>query len=956
MDRDAIARIAVEYCWSMKAKENSYEEAVAKTIEFVKSSLPGGSEIDLEWLKEHLRLSITQEVSDYLMLQGEDQEEKQIWWTEQKNENPLRHWSRWRRYLIMEKGWSPAVIDSIDETTDKILDAIDDPKANSLLGDRRGLVLGYVQSGKTAHYTGLINKALDSGFQLIIILAGMHDNLRMQTQTRLDEEVFGCDSSIEAAMKNGMFMELTGVGKLASSEELMVNMYTGRDKKGDFKKSQANKIQRLGGRPSVFIVKKNATILKNLNQFFRTGNLTKDHLLKMGKAIIANISMLMIDDEADQASVNTNAIMDENGDILPEYDPSRVNAEIRRIYNLFSNKAYVGYTATPYANIFIHDEAETQEYGRELFPKDFILCLPKPSNYIGPAEFFGLNRDDGETMRLIREVQYDPLFVPAKAKKDHVPERLPETLIDAIGSFLIASAIRLSRNQECEHMSMLIHAARFTDIHRVIKELVVEKIIDIKNRLRYEDPAESSSFAFRLKVLWEEDFIETSLHMRECFFDLADECKIPNWPIAFNGILQILEKLEVLAVNGISDDELKYKDYPNGRILIAIGGDKLSRGLTLEGLSTSYFLRASTFYDTLMQMGRWFGYRPGYLDLCRLYTTPTLAEWFGHIAVATEELRGELFDMEQRKASPKDYGLKVQTHSELYIAAENKMQAAYEMQEDYSNSVSETTKFERDEDFFRGNQNAVDHFIRQLGTPDLEYLCKKRPDKYTHTTNIPKHYFWEHVEGFSICNFLSEYKTARNAPRANSYRLREYISEQISKSGLTDWTVCLINADSDNQHLGNAFEIGGLSIQRGVIRARGVRSEKRGAKAFGRLLSQEHEYLDFDDDQIKRVAELRAKATSIKEGKRSKIIKDRSGSDWEAATYIRRQLRMNQPHHGLILIYPIEKSDDSAFSNLSDDIIPIGIGLIFPPSHYSTPVKYMVNNVFRVLEEEDEQE
>ena len=956
MDRDAIARIAVEYCWSMKEKENAFEEAAAKTVEFVKNSLPGGSEIDMEWLKEHLRLSITQEVSDYLMLQGEDQEEKHKWWSEQKNSNSLVHWNRWRRYLTVEKSWNPAVIDSIGDTTDKILDAINDPKENSILGDRRGLVLGYVQSGKTAHYTGLINKALDAGFQLIIILAGMHDSLRMQTQTRLDEEVFGCDSSIELAMKNGMFMERTGVGKLAFSEQLMVNMYTGRDKKGDFKRSQANKIQPLGGRPSVFIIKKNATILKNLYQFFRTGNLTKDHLLKHGKALIANISMLMIDDEADQASVNTKAISDENGDILPEYDPSRVNAEIRRIYNLFSNKAYVGYTATPYANIFIHDEAETEKYGNELFPKDFILCLPKPSNYIGPAEFFGLNRDDGETMRLIREVQYDPLFVPAKAKKGHLPERLPETLIDAIGAFLIASSIRLARNQENEHMSMLIHVARYTDIHCEIKDLVVRKINDIRNRLRYEDAEEPSSFVARLKALWEDDFVETSLHMRECFFDLAGECRMPKWPVVFDGIAHVLQKLEVLEVNGVSDDELKYKDYPEGRIVIAVGGDKLSRGLTLEGLSTSYFLRASTFYDTLMQMGRWFGYRPDYLDLCRLYTTPTLAEWFGHIAVATEELRSELFDMEQRGATPKDYGLKVQTHSELFIAAKNKMQAAYEMHRNYSNSVSETTKFEQDEDFFRGNQSAVDHFIRQLGAPDQDYLRKMRPEKYAQAANIPKHYFWEHVDGFNICNFLSEYKTARNAPRANSFRLKEYISKQISYSGLTDWTVCLINADDVNQHLGKEFEIGGLLIQRGVIRARGTQSLKRGAKAFGRLLSKDHEYLDFDDDQIKLIADLRAKASSKKGRKRSKIILDSDGTDWEAATYIRHELRKNQPNHGLMLIYPIEKSDDSAFSNLSNDIIPIGIGMVFPPSRVSTSVKYMVNNVFLTIEEEDEQE
>lgn len=947
MEKEAIARIAVEYCWAMKEKDNSFEDAFAKTVEFVKS-LPGGQDIDYEWLKEHLKLLVTQEVSDYLMLQGEDQGRKEKWWSQQKSENLLGHWSRWVRYLKIVKKWDNAIIDSIDETTDKILDALDDPKKVSQECDRRGLVLGYVQSGKTAHYNGLINKALDAGFQLIIVLAGMHDSLRMQTQARIDEEVYGWDSSYEKAIKNGLLAECIGVGKLASSNQLMVNMYTGRDKNGDFRKSKANKIQPLGGCPSVFVVKKNASVLRNLYQFFRTGNLTKEHLRKQGKAVIANISMLMIDDEADHASVNTNAISDENGNILPDYEPSRVNAEIRRIYNLFTNKAYVGYTATPYANIFIHDEARTEEYGSELFPKDFILCLPKPNNYIGPVEFFGLNRNDGETMDLIREVQYDPLFVPVKAKKGHVPQRLPETLVDAICSFLIASSIRLARNPKNEHMSMLIHAARFTDIHFEIKDLVERKIKDIKNRLRYENPDDIDSFAARLKSLWENDFIITSNHMREHFFDLAGECKMPDWPIVFKGIEKVLEKIEVIAVNGVSEDELKYKDYPNGRILIAVGGDKLSRGLTLEGLSTSYFIRSSNFYDTLMQMGRWFGYRPDYLDLCRLYTTRKLAEWFEHIAKATEELRSEIFDMEQRGATPKEYGLKVRTHSELYIAARNKMQASFEVYVDYSNSVCETTTFElNDEDFFRDNQNAVDHFIRQLGAPDQDYLRKKRPRKYAQVKNLPSHYFWEHVDGNLVCSFLSEYRTARNALRVDSHRLKEYISKQIAKGGLTDWTVCLINVEDGIQQ-GKALEIGGLRIERGVKRAQGV-SGRRGTKAFGRLLSQEHEYLDLDDEQMDKVVELRRKIS------KSRKVIDGSGIEWEALKYIRREIRGTQPYHGLMLIYPIEKSN-SVFSHLPDDIIPIGIGLVFPPSHEATPVTYMANNVFRTLEEEEEQE
>ena len=143
---------------------------------------------------------------------------------------------------------------------------------------------------------------------------------------------------------------------------------------------------------------------------------------------------------------------------------------------------------------------------------------------------------------------------------------------------------------------------------------------------------------------------------------------MPSWEEVSSQLPDVVSDIQVRMINGTAKDALDYSEYEGaGLKVIAIGGDKLARGLTLEGLCVSYFLRASRMYDTLMQMGRWFGYRPGYLDLCRLYTTPDLSEWFGHIADAAEELREEFDIMAATGATPREYGLKVQSHPVLMV-------------------------------------------------------------------------------------------------------------------------------------------------------------------------------------------------------------------------------------------------------------------------------------------------
>ena len=374
-----------------------------------------------------------------------------------------------------------------------------------------------------------------------------------------------------------------------------------------------------------------------------------------GRRVVTDVPLLVIDDEADHASVDTNEqAFDENGQPDPDHDPTAINRCVRRLLRFFEKSAYVGYTATPFANIFIHERARTAEDGDDIFPGSFIINLPAPSNYAGPVRIFGLS-DDSEDgagsippLPLMRQVtdhadSPEPRersgWMPPRHRNGHQPlyegePEIPPSLRQAIHSFVLVCAARRARGQEREHNSMLVHVTRFTNVQQAVSNQVREELNSIRRRIRRGDGGLPRTLLSELRQLWEEDFIPTTQSFDEEEYSLVSLDSIE--PL----LGQIVSSIEVRQINGSARDILDYEtSRETGLNVIAIGGDKLSRGLTLEGLTVSYFLRASRMYDTLMQMGRWFGYRPGYLDLCRLYTTPELNEWFQYITEANEELR-----------------------------------------------------------------------------------------------------------------------------------------------------------------------------------------------------------------------------------------------------------------------------------------------------------------------------
>jgi len=547
------------------------------------------------------------------------------------------YWSRYMK-LLVQKGFSGQVISALNDVTDRVLGLLGNPKKQGPW-DRRGMVVGHVQSGKTANYTGLICKAADAGYKLIVVIAGIHNNLRNQTQLRVDEGFVGRDSARLLSNRDERFV---GVGRFDQTRRPVTFTNSVRDFNKNMATSLGIPLNNLN-EPAVFVIKKNSTTLKNLIDWL------KEHSADRGRDRV-DAPMLLIDDEADNASINLRYGKDE---------ASRINSQIRELLNLFDRSCYIGYTATPFANIFIDPNSDDEMLGHDLFPRHFIASLDPPTNYFGPTRVF---MDDAAS--LIRHVEDNEDLLPLKHRIDLELSSLPSSLVDAVRTFIVARAIRLARGHTKEHCSMLVNASRFTNVQRQLRNEIHSRLEQMQASLRING-ALSPEKAMRdpeiaeLHRVWNAEYTDAGVAWREVLNFLHDAAA----------------PIKVVEVNSRSSGKLDYGDHArSGLNVIAVGGFSLSRGLTLEGLIVSYFLRNSMMYDTLMQMGRWFGYRHGYDDLCRIWMPEEAEGWYAHIAESIEMLRDELRSMEAAGATPEEFGLKVRSHPDtLIVTARNKM-------------------------------------------------------------------------------------------------------------------------------------------------------------------------------------------------------------------------------------------------------------------------------------------
>ena len=636
-----------------------------------------------------------------------------------------RFWDRYREWLRTKKGWPEPVLSKLDHVTQRILSLLQDPLRPGAW-NTRGMVMGSVQSGKTANYSGLVCKAADAGYKLIVVLGGMQNSLRSQTQLRLDEGFFGF--STERATRYGQGTNRIGVGRILGPEELRCHALTGSAENGDFSRAGANivNVRPGGAEPVYLVVKKHKSILQNLIDWLSSEAEDDGH---GGQTLIRNLPFLIIDDEADNGSINTKAApLDAEGIPQTDYEVTAINGKIRELLRLFEKSAYVGYTATPFANIFIDPQESKGKHGDDLFPKNFIISLPPPSNYIGPAKVFGFDASPEAGIKeepglgIIVEIDDSAAWLPTPHKNNtHPKDPLPHSLQNAILDFILACAGRRARGELNVHNSMLIHVTRFNSTQNFVAEQVENHLVSIQNRIRYGDGSRSPSIIDELQKRWESEFAPKYASIKEVIDDpMMTRITFPD---VEPHIRDAAQPIEVRTINGSAGDVLDYHRRSDGISVIAVGGDKLSRGLTLEGLSVSYFLRTSKMYDTLMQMGRWFGYRPGYADLCRLHLPNELKEWYRHIALASEELRTELEHMADIRSTPAQYGLRVRMHpSGMLITAVNKMRSGTPMRVSFNNTLNETVLFDLDPQVVGRNLEASRNLLTAIGS-------KQAPEK-----------------------------------------------------------------------------------------------------------------------------------------------------------------------------------------------------------------------------------
>jgi hypothetical protein len=906
----------------LKGEQTVTPGTIREHVRRVIASLPGlgfSEAVDEDALVRDLESLYTIWMGQGAVL--EDQQDHVPWLPDRRAAITWDFWNRYRQYLEEEKGWSPTTADRLEQLTDQVLERLEDPGRPGQW-DRRGMVVGQVQSGKTSNYTGLICKAVDAGYKLIVVLAGLHNNLRSQTQLRLDEGFLGFDSQLQRrASDPDQTNAFMGVGRIRSTPRFLVaNSGTSSAEKGDFNTRVANQFGIVpgGSDPVLMVVKKNKTVLKNLVKWAISLRGVMDN--ELGRKIIRDVPLLIIDDEADNASINTEPVVfDQDGKLDENQNPTAINGLIRELLGSFEKSAYVGYTATPFANIFIHPNNEIQRYGEDLFPRHFIINLPAPSNYVGPVQVFGLSADsvadlDEVTgLDIIRVVVDQDIWMPAGHRKEHIPPLLPPSLKEAMRAFILTCAVRIWRGQETAHNSMLVHVTRFTAVQGLVAQLVQDELTAIQRRLRYGDGNAPGRLLDELQYLWEQDYAPTSA--ATIGTELQPEGEIPTWEAIKLVLNQAASRIQVKKINGTAKDILDYYDNPNGMNVIAIGGDKLSRGLTLEGLSVSYYLRASKMYDTLMQMGRWFGYRPGYLDLCRLYTTDELVEWYRHITVASEELRKEFDYMAARGATPEEFGLKVRTHpADLIITGANKMRNGTVMQISFAGNISETYLFYRDEAINQRNLEATEELLSRLGKSSSNPVDKGN-------------FIWRGVAGQQIVEFLQGYQSHPNARLANTRSLTDYIRAQGYQGELADWTIALISSQRPKNH----YTIGGVEVGLTVRRdADSSAPEYRLLKS--RLLSPTDEMLDFSEAKRQEILEI-TEQRRRESGKPERETKSRTPD----GKVIREK---RHPRNGLLLLYPLDPE------SINSQVPVIGFGISFPGSVTARPVEYKVNNVY----------
>lgn len=645
-----------------------------------------------------------------------------------------KHWPALRGYLLNEKKWALKDVNAIDEASNEIVSLLENPRdPTKVQFSCRGLVVGHVQAGKTASMTAVIAKALDAGYDTVIVLAGLTNKLRLQTQMRLFED-------------------------LVRRNPLHWHVHTPNQLDGDFRAPAQGGFLAHVDKAQLAVVKKNSSPLRQL----------KIAIEETLPTVLRNLRILVIDDECDQASVNA---------AKGELDMTTINQNIREILAALPAATYVGYTATPFANVLINPYKGDGQTLDDLYPRDFITALPTSDNYFGTERLFGRmladpedHKPGDEGLDMIRSIpeEDEEALQPGSTKDRHafVP-RMTATLETAILYFLTCCAARRARGDVDQHMTMLVHTSAFINVHErvasMISNWVIENAESIVDR--------TSAVGQRIESIWRDETVRVP--------PLITRARDVSIHDVFQHLPTLLDKLEFPVENGASEDRIDYSGVP--RTYIVVGGSILARGLTLEGLMVSYFLRTANQYDTLLQMGRWFGYRRGYEDLPRIWMPDHLKLKFRALAVVEAEIREEIEQYRLQNLTPMDIAVRIRSIPGMAITGATKMRAAQQASISYWGTHRQTFRFaHKDSALLERNWDAGGALIREADAEGSRGEGWERRK------------LWRGVPKASVSEFLRHYRVDKSHADLAPELLLKFLDQDDPR--LSHWNIGIVES------------------------------------------------------------------------------------------------------------------------------------------------------------------
>lgn len=750
MPNPQVERLARDILKSLPRVGN-LDEAVADVKSGLEILSPGLSRQLTAELKE-ARDNVARQLEDIEILRTHSVIRKRPKWYYGPRPTDL-HWPAVREFLINSKGWHTEDVDAIDVASNEVVSLLESPAQQQF--SCRGLVVGHVQSGKTANITAVVAKALDAGYNTILVLAGLTNKLRYQTQMRLFED-------------------------LVQRNPLHWQVLTPNEIDRDFRAPPQGGFLSHSDKAQLAVIKKNVSPLGQLRKAI-------DETIP---AALARLRILVIDDECDQASVNA---------AREELDMTAINERIRTLLSKLPAVSYVGYTATPFANVLINPYPIDGQRVDDLYPRDFITSLPTPTRYFGTERLFGrtpidpgdlLPDEEGlDMIRLIPEEDERLLQPPNRLVRASFYPRMTSSLRDALLYFLACCAARRVRGDSGEHMTMLVHTSAYVVMHERLSSLI-QGWHEV-NRASLTD--RNSKFGRRLATVWLAEQDRLPAHITNAQRVSLDDI--------YEHLPRVLDALEFPIENGASDDRIDYAGPP--RTYVVVGGSILARGLTLESLMVSYFLRSANQYDTLLQMGRWFGYRRGYEDLPRIWTTEGLKLRFRALAAVEHEIRDEIEQYRLQDLTPMDIAVRIRAIPGMAITGANKMRAARQCAVSFWGTHRQTFRFDhRNSTVLRRNWDAAAEVINFAETLDLR------------DTTVST-WLWRGVPKSAILRFFGTYVAHPTHADLDGKIVIPFI--EMPDTRLAEWNVGIVEANSGPQ---SGKPLGAAGYVRMVTRAR----------------------------------------------------------------------------------------------------------------------------------------